>query len=376
MGLFDPKWMSKDMSKALKAVEKITDPRKLAEVAVNAKDPFVVRKAIERINEEAVLAGIAMGDAGDICIEKVLERVTHPDLLKQIADEAEKDWVRVAALSRLKKRNQKIDLMPYRELIARCVKGGNFEAIDLCTDRVFLHEVHDPNFKPFFMNAKQQGSFKWRIGERINQLELEHIRDCRSPSELRRIINHKDFNYSYEVCEAAQDKLSDLLLQNASQEETFKAVLLNPEIIDEALSRLSDPELLGKLARNTQFSPYTRVQIAQKAGIGNPFGLRTLVCPNCGKPAVYREMYESIDSWQIEKVFRCREDCASSRTDNPLAVFEIGDGNINWEGDLVFICPSCGKIRTGIKAADASAFQKPCDCGSGEKPIPVEYQFG
>ena len=46
MGLFDPKWMSKDMSKALKAVEKITDPQKLAEVAINAKDQTVVSKAI------------------------------------------------------------------------------------------------------------------------------------------------------------------------------------------------------------------------------------------------------------------------------------------------------------------------------------------
>ena len=80
MGLFAPKWMSKDMSKALKAVEKITDPQKLAEVAVNVKDPFVANKAIERIQEEAVLAGIAMGDAGDYLIEKALERVTHTDL--------------------------------------------------------------------------------------------------------------------------------------------------------------------------------------------------------------------------------------------------------------------------------------------------------
>ena len=55
MGLFTPKWMSDDRSKALKAVEKITDPQKLAVVAVNAKDQFVVGKAIERIQEEAVL---------------------------------------------------------------------------------------------------------------------------------------------------------------------------------------------------------------------------------------------------------------------------------------------------------------------------------
>ena len=318
MGLFTPKWMSDDQAKALKAVEKITDPRKLAEVAVNAKDQVVVSTAIERIHDEAALAGIALGDAGNFPIEKALERVTNADLLMQIADEAEKDWVRVAALTRLKKQNQKIDLMPYRELIARCVRGGNTDAVSLCTDRFFLYEVYDPSFKPYFMNAKQQSSFKWSIGERINQLELERIRDCRSRSELRRIIDRKDFYYSNKVCKAAQDKLSALLLENASQEEVFKAVLLNPEIIGKALSRLSDPELLGKLARNTLFSPKTRVQIAKKAGIGNPFGRRTLVCPNCGKPAVYREMYESIDSWQTEKGFRCSEykqGCASSKRD-------------------------------------------------------------
>ena len=98
MGLFDPKWMSDDRSKALKAVEKITDPQKLAKVAVNAKDEVVVSNAIERINEETILAGIALGNAGNFSIEKALERVTHADLLKQIADEAEKDWVRIAAL--------------------------------------------------------------------------------------------------------------------------------------------------------------------------------------------------------------------------------------------------------------------------------------
>ena len=49
---------------------------------------------------------------------------------------------------------------------------------------------------------------------------------------------------------------------------------------------------------------------------------------------------------------------------------------ISKKGDLKFICPSCGKIRTSSDASDASAFQKPCDCGCEERPIPVEVQFG
>ena len=93
MGLFTPKWMSNDLAKALHAVEKITDSQKLAEVAVNAKLQQVAGKAIERIQDESVLAGIALGDAGFFAVEKSLERVFHPDLLKQIADEAEMNFL-------------------------------------------------------------------------------------------------------------------------------------------------------------------------------------------------------------------------------------------------------------------------------------------
>ncbi len=375
MGLFDPKWMSNDWTKALKAVEKISNPQRLAEVAVNAKNQFVVSKAVERIHEETILAGIALGDANDFPIIKALERVTHPDLLKQIADEAEKDWVRVAALSKLTKQNQNIDLMVYRELIERCVKGGNIEAVGLCSDRVLLESVYRLNHLSWTGNISK--SFK----ERINQLALKCIRDPQLPSDLKRFAAPENrYLYSDNVRNAAQNKLNTMVLpRNASQEKLYKAVLDNPDVREEALSRLADPELLAKLAHNTRFSPNTRVQIAKKAGIGNPFGRRTLVCPKCGKPAVYREMYESIDSWQIEKDFRCSEykpGCAWSTADHPLDCFVIGDGAVNWKGDLTFLCPSCGKIRTSSGASDASAFQTPCDCGSEERPIPVEYQFG
>ncbi|MBQ9515826.1 MAG: hypothetical protein IJR57_06930 [Ruminococcus sp.] len=366
---------SDNRAKALKAVEKITDPQKLAEVAVNAKNHDVVSKAIERIHEEAVLAGIALGNANYYSIKKALERVTHADLLMQIADEAENNWVRISALSILTKHNHNLDLMPYKDLIEVCVKAGNMEAISLCTDRVFLESVYQLKYSKWNWRIKK--SFK----ERINQLTLDYIRDIQLPSGLKQFVARENFwFYSDDVRNAAQSKLNAMILrENASQEEVFKAVLLYPEIISEALSRLSDPELLGKLARNTLFSLETRVQIAEKAGIGNPFGRRTLVCPNCGKPAVYSEMYESIDSWQIEKEYLCSEfkqGCASSGPDNPLDAFVIGDGDINWKGELIFICPSCGKIRLSSGKDDASAFQKPCDCGCEERPIPVEYHFG
>ncbi|MBQ8076247.1 MAG: hypothetical protein IJ237_09740 [Oscillospiraceae bacterium] len=49
-------------------------------------------------------------------------------------------------------------------------------------------------------------------------------------------------------------------------------------------------------------------------------------------------MYESIDSWQIEKEFQCSEykqGCAWTKANNPLDVFVIGGGDVNWKGDLV-----------------------------------------
>ena len=212
--------------------------------------------------------------------------------------------------------------------------------------------------------------------ERINQLASECIRDTQLPSGLKRFIAPGNL-YSDEVRNAARAKLNAMILpENSSQEELYKAALNNPDVREKALSRLSDPELLAKIARNAQFSPQTRVQMAEKAGIGNPFGRRTLVCPNCGNPAIYREMYESIDSWQIEADFRCREykqGCAWCSANNPLGSFAVGDADINWKGKLIFICPSCGKR---IGESDASASLKQCDCGSREAPVPVEYQFG
>lgn len=379
MGLFTPKWMSDDRSKALKAVEKITDPQKLAVVAVNAKDQFVVGKAIERIHDEAVLAGIALGNAKFFPISRALERISDPDLLRQIADEADQNWVRAAALNRLAGQDHNIDLTPYRELIEVCVKAGNTDAVSLCTDRLLLEDMYRQNRHRWLMDKNQQGIMR-SFEARIDQLAGEYIRGIQPQNvhELNRFTAPGSI-YSAEVRSAARAKLNAMLLpENASQEELYEAALNRPAVSKEALSRLTDPELLAKIARSRKIPPGTRVQIAEKAGIGNPFGRQTLVCPNCGKPAVYRERYESIDSWKIEKDFLCRDPrqgCVGCGADDPLSCFAVGSARINWKDRLIFICPSCGKYRASSDSSDASAFLKRCDCGSMEAPIPVEYVF-
>lgn len=104
MGLFTPKWMSDGQSKALKAVEKITDPRKLAEVAVNAKDPFVVRKAIERMDDGNLLA-ILRGHSADstmyvLCREAIQN--LSPTALAEVALDPKLDgWLRSEAIKRI-----------------------------------------------------------------------------------------------------------------------------------------------------------------------------------------------------------------------------------------------------------------------------------
>ena len=225
MGLFTPKWMSNDLAKALHAVEKITDSQKLAEVAVNAKLQQVAGKAIERIQDESVLAGIALGDAGFFAVEKSLERVFHPDLLKQIADEAEMNWVRVAALSRLTKQNRNFDLLPYRDLIQVCVKAGNIDAVSLCTDRIILEDVYHLNRQQWLKDKKQWNVMR-SFEERINQLASECIRDTQLPSGLKRFIAPGNL-YSDEVRNAARAKLNAMILpENSSQEELYKAAAM------------------------------------------------------------------------------------------------------------------------------------------------------
>jgi len=55
MGLFKPAWMSVDVVKALKAVEKETDQKKLAEIANLAPNSDVRYKAIEKLTDQSVI---------------------------------------------------------------------------------------------------------------------------------------------------------------------------------------------------------------------------------------------------------------------------------------------------------------------------------
>lgn len=88
MGLFEPIWMTdktKKMPKAIATVEKMSDPRQLKEVALQAKFSDIKLAACAKIDDPYALAEVAV--AGDFFVaQRLLERLSgHNDLLKQVA---------------------------------------------------------------------------------------------------------------------------------------------------------------------------------------------------------------------------------------------------------------------------------------------------
>jgi DUF917 family protein len=130
MGLFTPAWKSKNEEKALRAVEKMTDRKKLEEVAKTAENGKVRRAAVKKITDQSVLADIARNDKdSDVCkaaVEKIIdlspsigeivkvdkdelkkfrlaavEKLTDQSVLADIAKNAEDEYLREAAIHRL-----------------------------------------------------------------------------------------------------------------------------------------------------------------------------------------------------------------------------------------------------------------------------------
>ena len=190
---------------------------------------------------------------------------------------------------------------------------------------------------------------------------------------------------SNDVHEQAKIRLKEVRMpQGASQEEIYRAAVSDPALRENALERLTDEELLcdgviskvlslsaidkihnprhlSRIASDPAVSPQARAKAAKAANLWNPFGDRTIVCPKCGKAAVYQSDFESIDSYQT--VSTLSGEACGIRKDAKTAMntFLIGsDKTANLRDKIVFICPKCGP-------------GKQCRCQPKPAPVPVIF---
>ncbi len=98
MGLFGPKWNSRNFIKARTAVEKLTDQNELQLVAKNCRHVHLQQLAIEKLTDQKILVDIARSVENYTVIRSAIRRLTDQDLLAYIAQNDENADMRFAAV--------------------------------------------------------------------------------------------------------------------------------------------------------------------------------------------------------------------------------------------------------------------------------------
>lgn len=139
MGLFEPVWMtdkSKKLMKALAAVEGMSDPSELKDVAMRAPLPNVAKAACQRVVDEADLVDIAIGaKSTGASLEAVYHRIHSQEAFAKVARETSNRDVRSRALDKIEDPT---------DIVLELIRGGDvrsFYYANRVNDKASLREV-------------------------------------------------------------------------------------------------------------------------------------------------------------------------------------------------------------------------------------------
>ena len=217
MGLFTPAWKSKDVKKAMSAVETCRDGKTLARIAREAPASNVRRAAAEKLTDQSVLCQLAREDPVADVRQAAVERLTDQNVLEQVARTDGYFRVRLEAARRLNRQEALIAVAQTDE--SSFVRQAALDRIDDERTRLEL-SLADREARP---------------KDRLRALELF------APDEatLERLI----FNgYSCDFTEAALARLNDPdALERVARDEPVRSVY------ETAIDRLSQRENLLRL---------------------------------------------------------------------------------------------------------------------------------
>ena len=295
MGLFKPIWMKANKpEKAIAAIEAMSNPSELKDVALHAPNPEVAKAACRRIDDDGALAEIAMGTQSRLVAGLAVSRIKDQRTLKRIALEASDSNAQEDALSKLRD----------QEVIMDLIRSGDAHFLVLA--------------------------------------------DCISDQEnLREVVfDHLD----------VEGVAYDRQLSMREKEGIFKSIavavgkLRNRDDIDRAISIFSDGCPAGSYA-----DPIREVLEKKRLStmLKQTSGQLVLVCKRCGNLVTYQEEHNTEDgSWGKDGWFSCGHGDVSGgprrtsgRYDKPSPVsIEVRTERIDKKGS-VFLCPTCLKLK-------------------------------
>jgi hypothetical protein len=101
MGLFTPAWKSNNEKRALRSIEKMTDPEKLKRVVKEAENRYVRKAAVEKLTDQNVLADVAKNDSDSDVRKAAVEKLTDQNVLADVAKNSNDRKIRRISIKKL-----------------------------------------------------------------------------------------------------------------------------------------------------------------------------------------------------------------------------------------------------------------------------------
>ncbi|HNX15218.1 MAG TPA: hypothetical protein PK854_08735 [Oscillospiraceae bacterium] len=101
MGLFKPTWESSDREKALRAIDKLTDPKQLEQAALTAPNAAVREAAVNKITDPVALAKAVQNDKNEAVSNTALSRLNDTKMLAALVLSGKNGIIQSFALEKI-----------------------------------------------------------------------------------------------------------------------------------------------------------------------------------------------------------------------------------------------------------------------------------
>ena len=218
-----PKWMSKNIDKALKAVEGISDPAELMQIALSGVDKAVGAAAVKKLSDQAMLKEIAVGAQNHKNRLAALDKIIDKSELVDIAIKNDGNIVTDVAVDRLYDQSLLCD-------IAKSIKN------EQCAARVLKKVSSVELLLPF--KDDRRGCVYIYVTNKLKQLREAEVKQ-REQEMIDRIMESRDERETVQLAQTAYE--------NGQHNACMAGV-----------ARIKDPSLLTDLAlKATQYTRRT-----------------------------------------------------------------------------------------------------------------------
>jgi hypothetical protein len=275
----NPAWMNKNIEKAKKAAEKITEPAQLMEIALSDVNEEVAAVAIAKVSDkvslitiadsaknmknrlcaagkitdEKDLADIAIKNGGNLVSEAVVDRISDQQLLSSIVKNVTNEVVARKAIIKVNVKELLVPFTSDKRYEIHTTAAKKLKALEKLEAEQYVRDMVEK-----IQGIKDQGelaqialdAFENNIGD-VSIAAVEKITD----SSLIAGIALKAAEYTLRFCKGSRE--AQMIMLKKLQDEKVFAEILKMAYFEDVLyyaeSKISDNVLLADVAKNGRY---------------------------------------------------------------------------------------------------------------------------